>query len=213
MTSIKDRIVWMFREPRSGSTTAASVIARELHRKVLWIDTKSEYYNSTPSFYQKENDQSIIFDTHFFPALTSMKNYTNPILIRISRRDVVEQCLSFLACELMDWKFYNLKKSNDSPDNRNIFEEFTKTKIEIKKDRVDFFARHRMKQNKYWDEVSPSYEHQVIHYEDMADKVDIPVLGLYNLNLLTETIKLPDYKKDVFTNYDSVKEWLSVYKL
>lgn len=211
MKHIENRIVWLFREPRSGSTSSAGVIARKLNRKLFWIDSLPEYYRKIPIFSQKENDHEFIFDTHFFPGLTSMKNYTDPILIRISRRDVVEQCLSFLACELMDWKFFNMTHSLS--DSRNIFEEFTKTKVELKKDRVDFFARHRMKQNKYWDEVGTNYEHQVIYYEDMDKPVDIPILGLYNLNMLTETIKLPDYKKDVFTNYDQVKEWLSVYKL
>lgn len=211
MTTDK-RIIWMFREPRSGSTTAMQVILKKLNRRYNFITFDNNDYINIPEFQQQENDHEVILDTHFFPALLSMKNYDNPFLIRISRKDTVEQCLSFIACQLMNWEFFNLKVTGKD-DNRHVFEEFTKNKIEIKKDMVDFFARHRMRQNSYWEKIAPNHDHQVIYYEDMNEAVDIPKLGLYNLELLTETIKLPDYKKELFTNYDSVKEWLSVYKL
>ena len=212
-SDIENKIIWLFREPRSGSTTACAVITDTLNRQYRFIDNPPEIYKQTSVFYQEENDNKVVYNTHFFPALASMKNYTDPMLIRISRRNVVEQCLSFLACKLMDWKFFNLSSHKyQIDDNRQIFEEFCQSKIELKKEQVDFFARHRKRQNHYWNTYALEHDHQVIYYEDMDEPIDIPILGLYNLNLTTNTIKLPDYKKQVFTNCDAVEEWLSVYE-
>jgi hypothetical protein len=43
----------------------------------------------------------------------------------------------------------------------------------------------------------------------VTDPIDIPELNLYNLKIEDYTEKLPDYKKQVFTNYDEVESWVS----
>ena len=210
MKTIDNRIIWIFREPRSGSTTSAEVISKLLQRTHIFVDDSPEFYipNKLPTFGRKEDDEKIVYSTHFFPALKSMVNYNDPILIRISRKDVVEQCMSLLACQYMDFKFFNMSTYNFS-DNREIFERFSKTKIEIKKEDVLTWAGFKMNQNRLWNKISPIYENQTIYYEDIINGIDIPLIGLYNVNLTTVTQKLPDYKKEVFVNYDSVKEWLN----
>jgi hypothetical protein len=219
MKNISNRIVWIFREPRSGSTTAASIIAKSLKREWYFIDQEfkePEIFHLTeiPKFYQKEGDTNKLFHTHYFPALHSMKNYDDPILIRLSRKDVFQQCLSRIACDLMNWKFTNIRPdSYQLPDNKDIFEEFCKSKIEVRREHVDFFIRRRIQQNTLWQSIASRYENQTIYYEDLTKNVDIPVLGLYDICLNGETVKLPDYKKEVFTNYDTVNEWVSEYKL
>jgi hypothetical protein len=215
MNSIENRIIWVFREGRSGGTSAAEVIYRKLNRQYIFVDSSlypSTFYKKQGHqiFVQKEQDHKLLFNTHYFPALHSMCNYDDPILIRISRKNVVEQCLSFLAGQSMNWKFTNLK-ANGETQNLEIFEEFIKSKILIKKSDVDFFARHRMKQNYLWNHYAPDYDNQVIYYEDMMTNIDIPLLNLYNVTLTSETLKLPDYKKEVFVNYEDVEKWLSVY--
>lgn len=216
MKNIKDRIIWIFREPRSGSTSAVDVICNKLNRTYHFIDHDFKnpeifHLKKIPSFFQKEGDNQKLFHTHYFPALLSMVNYINPILIRISRKNVIEQCLSRIATDLMNWKFTNLRKNDDT--GKEIFDDFCKSKIEITKDQVDFYIKRRLQQNILWNNISHNYENQTIYYEDMCHSIDIPVLGLYNVDLTTETIKLPNYKENVFTNYDLVKKWLSEYKL
>ena len=212
MKNIDGRIIWVIREPRCGSSSAVGVMSDRLHRVNYFVE--SHVNGALTNLHQQEGDAGKILHTHHFSALRSINNYDNPILIRLTRKNSADQFLSEMACKLMDWKFTNmLVGATGDTDNRHVFEDFTKTKVTITQTQMNAWINHRTVCNALWDSVSSKYERQVLYYEDYTNEIDIPILGLYNVNLTAQTLELPDYKRTVFINYDAVVETFSKHNL
>ena len=92
-----NNIIWVFREHRSGSTWFIKKIAYLLKRPDNFLEMPEKLFLARK---QTNQDSKEILNTHNFVALKSLKNYTNPIVIRVSRKNKTEQFISEYICLL-----------------------------------------------------------------------------------------------------------------
>ena len=203
MINLANRQVWMFREPRSGSTGLTQALADKLNKTFLFIENKNQIVY----------DSSVLLNTHNFNLLDQIKEEHNPILLRCTRKDKFEQFLSLNMLHLT--RFTNIYTHQDGETERiNKFNKFVKeNNKEITKTEMLKFLVLKKNENLLWNQIASKFENHVFYYEDSAFPVDIPVLGMYNINIELEkyTEKIPEYKKDFYTNYDMVKQWMNIY--
>lgn len=127
LEQLKGRIIWVFREERSGSNWFIRTIINKLSRTStffeytqLKLSMDDIYYYNIPesiAYYinnrsQCETDAETILNTHEFICLQGLHNYQNPIVIRTSRRNRTEQ----LASEFISSQ---TRVFNDYPDVNN----------------------------------------------------------------------------------------------
>ena len=90
-------ILWIFREQRSGGTGFTSLIANRLNRIDKFVNSYPEDIESVKNISDPEN---YVFSTHSYNFIEIMNSYTKPVtLIRCTRRDKVEKCLSYLIAK------------------------------------------------------------------------------------------------------------------
>jgi hypothetical protein len=206
---IMKKTIWIFREERSGSTALTNLIASRLGILNYFMD---------PNFIPPpaSNDATALFDTHYFPYLENMSDYDNPLLIRCTRKNRVEQYLSQLMVRWMKKTVYRT-----IPDDELLlnFRTDTKTKFEqlffkvvptviTKRDLITVHTMFSEKQ-KLWEKHAKLYPNCTVYYEDLCEGIDIPLLGLTDCKLTDELVvqKLPDYKERIFLNYDMIVSW------
>ena len=207
MIDVVDRQIWIFREPRSGSTGLTKSLARLLSKEFLFVESKEELVYDT----------IVMNNTHNFDLLYQVKAEHNPILLRCTRKNRLEQFLSArtLALTRTHMDLFNIQddtKAEDLDKFNKFIKENTETVSEID---VFKFAERKKNEGLVWKQVSSKFDNHTFYYEDLTDPIDIPILGLYNIdiNLNNHTRKLPDYKKDFYTNYDEVKRWMDRYDI
>ena len=201
MIDLTNRQVWMFREPRSGSTGLTQALAAKLNKTFLFIEHKSQIVD----------DSSVLLNTHNFKLLHELKKENNPILLRCTRKNKFEQFLSLKMLWLTN--FTNIYQNGET-EKINKFNKFIKeNNKEITKGEVLKFLVSKKNENLLWNQLACNFETHVFYYEDLANVIDIPVLGMYNIDMDLEkyTKKIPEYKKDFYTNYDMVKQWIAIY--
>jgi hypothetical protein len=222
---LTNRAIWVFREPRSGSTLITNHLANCFQRffyfiegdeqhlfglKDLEIDAKQRLLSTTLSgtFKPNEQDCKFLYNTHFFELTKSMKNYENPLLIRCKRKNTVEQFLSSLACSKNHLAFRNLYSTDGEKSwNRKLFEKVLDQQITIQKEDYIGFLNHKLSGDRLWDEHATPYENYTVYYEDLATGIEIPELKLSGKPFIDSTIKIPDYKEKIFTNIEDVYVW------
>ena len=145
-----------------------------------------------------------------FEKLKELDRYNNPFVFRCTRKNKCEQFLSEVAIRHIGDSFRNIEKDVPTQDIESFYN-FTKQRIKIDLTNVVKFMRRKEHEDYLWNEYSTPYENYTLYYEDMSFPFDIPALNLYNVTIEHRTEKLPDYKRDVFTNYDQVVEWFSKF--
>ena len=197
----------MFREPRSGSTNVTKFLADVLAREFFFVDGKT--IEEVESRRSGLLSSKLLYNTHEFERLSELSNYNNPFIFRCVRKNWVEQFLSAYAVSQIGTNFRNIERY--SLTDIDSFHAFTKRQIEVPKRSVLNFINIKRHQEELWTTYSTSYDKHTLYYEDMSVPIDVPILNLYNITIENYTEKLPDYKRDVFTNYDQVADWFSQY--
>ena len=214
-----NRIIWLFRESRSGSTWLTSHLIKTLNKKSLFLD---DGLDNSMSLHKKidllkhreqqDSDYDYILHTHIHELTSILPKYNNPIVLRCSRKNKFEQFLSWCSIKYSHYSFFNLQK-NQSIEQNELYEQFISKKITITK--ADYLGWHRYevdRVNRCWELAKP-FENQIIYYEDMIDgTASIPSLNLHNIKMNDDNLilRLPEsYKKEMILNYNEVKEWFS----
>lgn len=199
-----NRIVWLFREPRSGSTWLSVYLANKLGRKWHMTDDKTLLEQESAELFQNPEDERLVLSTHSFGLLSSMKNYDNPILIRCYRKNVFEQFLSTVVTE--HTKFHNIVNGLGNRKFELIIQELEKNQLHIKKSRLEDYIMAKKSWNEYWNRYATLYEHYDVCYEDLVAGCELFDFG--KVTMSNHTKSLPkNYKSRVFVNYNEIKEW------
>lgn len=237
---LTNRVIWLFREPRSGSTWFRYKLLKVLNREYRPLSFPSNYPERVKELlknYGKQNDQfttvtqffknrnqelddiNCILDTHHFSALLSINNYTNPILIRIARKNRTEQFISgYLR------KINNILPVFTDEDLNN----FPKLEhINIPEDLAYKWVDKIKNDESLWNAHALPYENETVYYENLLEgwnskilpismnmnmNVDEPNDGTNKLNLHKipkETLKLPYNKKQLVKNYEQIDKIIS----
>lgn len=204
-----NKLVCIFREPRSGSTWLSNKVASVLNREHLFFESiipqdtteRKAYFENRK---QSLEDSNYVLSTHLFYALQHLKHYENILFIRTARKDITEQCISHLYNEYTEWKQPNIESIEDLVKFKSKFMGL------IQKDRVKIYMNQKISNMKMWDEFSSNIENRTIWYEDMPNGFDIPELGIHNLSMKSQdiTFKMPHNKKQLVSNYDQIDSWV-----
>lgn len=204
-------IIWVFREQRSGSTAFVEKLAHLLGRQNVMVEAN----NPIDNVINLENPQDYLFSTHQFDLLEQVDQlYTEPVLlIRCTRKDKVEQCLSLLIVRWAnfgrqeDQLQYNLKAS----DHENVFESASPT-IFTKAAVANYFNQVATIDT-FWNTYAQNHLNLTVYYEDLCSSgVNLFPLGINNLTIADDsyTIKLPNsYKDRLCINHAMVRRWAS----
>lgn len=204
-----DRCIWIYREMRSGSTWLASFLTNQLNRKHIFLDFYPELIaNLVPN---KEH-ASYIFSSHVIENLQPVKLYDDALLIRTARRNLFEQMLSLVF-------FRTYKNLTSSPANiwndtdRIKFEETTQNKYCTLSEQnvISWLEQKRVLDNE-WLNFTKDYPSQTLYYEDFEEGVLLDNTDIFIKLDSSGTQKLPEYKKNVFSNYDDIEHWFTKHK-
>jgi hypothetical protein len=218
MTILKDRPIWIFREHRSGSTWLAKTIAEILDREHIFFDTgdytklsgegQIKYFMNRPV---EPADNNRVFSTHTFKALESLDKYNNPLVIRCARRDVTEQFLSYWTCQATGFAFKHNHVDPMLNLGKKIFEKFQKERLVLNKQDLRKYLQLKQKYIYNWNEYASKHPTQTVFYEDLFDGVKIEGIDTpLKFDIQNDyMLKLPDYKQDVFVNYEQINEWVT----
>ena len=217
--------IWIIREPRSGSTWLTHHVAKQLGLLHFFIDRT--VVGSSPAESELEFDievlskevskfpkDSTIFSTHFFTMLHIMDRFEDPIIIRCTRRNKLEQFLSDYLAKTTNYSFTNITTDEQQQTTREIFEQLIETRLLVpKKDLVEYL-RIKKRNEVLWDTYATKFKNFTVYYEDLCENgVDIAPINLYNCRIEESghTEKLPEYKTKVFLNYDMIQNWIKDY--
>ena len=205
MIDLANRQVWIFREPRTGSSAFTESIRKLLGRGSIFVESPDQIIY----------DSSVVVSMHIFDFLKFLKREDKPIVLRCSRKNRLQQFLSLRA--MLATNFSNIRINNPesglcyNTDEVLNFESFIKkNKITISYEDFSKFRSDSIRTNLSWNYIASNFDHQVFYYENLNKIIDIPILNMYNINIEAEkyTKKLPDYKEELFTNISEVKKWM-----
>ena len=193
-------ILWLFREPRTGSTWLDIKLSKILNRErnFLGKPLKGEGLKFFLDRSQQDTDHNKILSTHYFEALKSLKNYNNPTIIRTLRKNKLEQFLSQYLGLYTEIRY-----------NKSLEENMSIGPIIVPKWKAIEFIELRKKNELLWDNYSNHYNNETVYYEDLLKgysfkHLPIPTIGM---NLDTEDLpkKIPYNKKEIVLNYDQLE--------
>lgn len=199
------RRVWVFRDRRSGSTAFTHVIANALGLRYEFINSFDEY----------QADPQALYNTHSFDILGNLKVSDNPLILRCTRKDKTEQVLSSYIARVGEvlYKKQMLQIFTGTTNTEELleFSELYSRTFAPSIGAIDKELRDIKKWDNIWNEFTSRFDNQTFYYEDITDTFDIPNLGMYNISVTRDnyTKKLPYNKRDIITNYDAVKEYIS----
>lgn len=199
------RRVWVFRDRRSGSTAFTHVIANALGLRYEFINSFDEY----------QADPQALYNTHSFDILGNLKVSDNPLILRCTRKDKTEQVLSSYIARVGEvlYKKQMLQIFTGATNTEELleFSELYSRTFAPSIGAIDKELRDIKKWDNIWNEFTSRFDNQTFYYEDITDTFDIPNLGMYNISVTRDnyTKKLPYNKRDIITNYDAVKEYIS----
>ena len=218
MNELTDRPVWIFREHRSGSTWLAKTIADILGREHIFFDT-GEFTRLTGEgqiqyFIDRQvepEDNNRVFSTHTFKALESLGKYNNPLVIRCTRRDVTEQFLSYWTCQATGFAFKHNHVDPMLNVGKKVFEKFQQERFMLNKQDLYRYIMLKQRYVYNWNEYAKNHQTYTVYYEDLFDGVKIEGIdALLKFDIQNDYMsKLPDYKQDVFVNYEQINEWVT----
>jgi len=215
---ITNRPIWLFREPRSGSSQLASFLTVFVNRKYYFIESNLENrfssgsYLETPTipeeslgyFIPKYDDSEYLYNTHCFNLLQVVHRYSDPILVRCIRENTIDQ---FLSTSALKTPFRNIYTNQDE-SNDQLYQTFIKQKLILTKRSYINFLNNKKQDQNYWENFSRNHENYTITYEQMiSGNIKIPVLGLdHKISGYTEQLPT-EYKQNMFLNFEEVYEW------
>ena len=232
-----NKIIWFFKEPRSGSSWLSHVLTHKLNRPIVHVDRelfqirqemakinipldslsnklstgsiqttsvgRTDYYNT-----------NLCYATHRFEVLAGLGIYKDPIAIRCIRSDLTELVLSRLAVDISSWRLVHMYKD----PTKNVLPTHTlnnliKNSIVVNKSDLMKYMIEIKHRDELWNTYSKNFENYTIVYEDLLEGVNLPIyegmikFGDYD----DDIIKTPDYKRDLFANYDQVVDWVNEF--
>jgi hypothetical protein len=216
------RTIFLFREPRSGSTWFSNHLAKHLNRNHCFVENKLNLQGmlgfSKARFLLEVNRHdanNTVFSTHYFTCLPLLEQYENPIVIRCSRKDKFEQFMSYVFLKYSQHTsipFTNIVSGEGEEKCCIYFDELINTQqTVVSKHEVISYINMVNQWDSFWNLYATKYEHHTVYYEDLCDSgIDIPSLGLYNCKIDSTgtTMKLPEYKSKVFLNYEMIHKWI-----
>ena len=221
---MNEKCVWLFKETRSGSDWLWRVICEKLHLECEHVDMVIESHlwrpggphsldfilsNTLPNFV----DIKKLYSTHQLKYLPLLQNYNDPFVIRSTRRNKAEQCMSILYGQLNGYTNKHFF-TDESKNNYNYFNYTLENPIYATKQQVKKIMENMKKNDEYWQNYSHCYENFLIVYEDLFEGLTIPYLEI-SLNFKKDkTIiqKSPDYKTKAFLNYSEIVDWCNEYE-
>jgi hypothetical protein len=207
--------LWIFREPRSGSTAFSQMVALHTNKTHCFLTSPAlSYFKSSPPKLDNLPDESTtVYSTHEFEFLDYMKYYTAPLLIRCTRLDKAEQCLSDLFVNYVNYYkpmnkwVHNIK----SDDDANLSAFYTDEPIFISKKQVIDYMMHSNRVDCVWKEKTKQHRTITVYYEDLCNGIDIPEIDFLNcrIDASSPTKKLPNYKSHSIMNESVIREWVA----
>ena len=206
------RIIWVLREYRSGSTWFTMKLCKLLNKEFYFFDNKLKTnFQDREKFFvsrkQEKDDYMRILNTHHYFALKSFNNYNNPIVFNVTRKNRTEQFLSFYFAFKYSSNIPNKVAVNLSKDKLDLFPKYEKHVVpEI--DALEF-CKTVKSNSKLWYNNCNNFEHETIYYEDLLDGYNSKLLRT-NLCMETEMdndlpVKLPYNKQEVVLNYSKIE--------
>ncbi len=200
---------------RSGSSAFSELLASHLGKNHCFVTFGAlDYFRSVPPKLDNLPDNSNnLYSTHTFDFLEYMTHYSDPLLIRCSRLDKAEQCLSNLFvrhinhCKPIAHRVHNIKTTDDA--NLSLF--YPDIPLYISKKQVIDYVRHTETVDRLWKEKTKHLPTLTVYYEDLCNGIDIPEIDFLNCQLddRSATQKLPNYKSHSIMNESAVREWVA----
>jgi len=209
------KIIWLFREPRSGSTWITRKLAELTAREHVFIEqtmsclTMDKRLAVFGNRVQTDRDYDSILSTHHFTFLEHMDKYTDPVLIRTVRKDVTEQFISHFLAGLTNWRYPNLHPEGNVNAIIDTFEQVGTGHI-IPRQQVESYIKQKKEWDRLWNQYATVYENCTVYYEDMVNGFNLPLLGLDGLQMkeVDTTMPMPYNKREIIRNYDQVDCWI-----
>jgi hypothetical protein len=211
MNEFLNRIIWVFREPRTGSSWFTHRLADTTQRTIHFFDIKEclrikpnerlDYFKNRK---QQFHDNNLILNTHYFSALNGLCNYDNPIIFRTCRKDKTEQFLSQYLLNFRHEKYINVKTDEDI----NNFPYIPPMIVPLNE--VYGFVKFNQKLDNEWTTFTKEYTTETVYYEDLLSNYNSTIMPLYNWSMLNSnendlTKKIPYDKTKIILNYDKIK--------
>lgn len=207
-----DRDIWIYRDPRSGSTGFSKYMSSVLNRRFYCADYHTHTIDDNGSvLWRGTPSVELMLNTHYTSTLENLPLYKNPFIFRCLRKNLCEQFLSLQLMGHVGSGFHNFEKFTDSPNTAGFYNFIETTKLTVSMLEVYHFLKFKKQEHTNWKKYTSGYETYTIFYEDINTPFDIPSLNLYNVNVDSHTEKLPDYKRKVFLNYDEVNQWINSF--
>lgn len=210
-----NRIIWVLRELRCGGTWFVDKLSHTYYKKPYMFELVPEYkilsYEERRLYYmnrkESNDDYTRVLNTHDFCAVDGLKNYSNPIVFRVLRRNKTEQFLSLYLGKLgkMHYHVY---------DNKHIRQLPKYDPMIIPKKGIDQFLRESYDNERLWNSISNLYETETLYYEDLLDTFTSKILPdvKWSMNEPTNDrlpLKMPYDKRKIFLNYDDIEKAIS----
>lgn len=221
---MNEKCVWLFKETRSGSDWLWRAICEKSHLECEHLDIIVEsHLSSGPDGLASANsflytvsnfaNPKKLYSTHRLGYLPLLQNYNNPFIIRSTRRNKAEQCMSILYGQLYGHTNKHFF-TDESKNNYNYFNHTLENPVYATKQQVKKIMKNMKVNDEYWQNYSHCYENFLIVYEDLFEGITIPHLEI-SLNFKKDkTIiqKSPDYKTKAFLNYSEIVDWCIEYE-
>ena len=210
---MNEKCVWLFKEPRSGSAWLWRVLCEKLNLECEHMDIIIESNNTYLDNISNFSSTRKLYSTHRLKYLPLLQNYNTPFIIRSTRRNKAEQCMSTLYLQLhgqTNEHFF----TDESKNFYNFFNHTLKNPVEVTKQQVKKIMENMRINDEYWENFSHRYENFVIVYEDLFEGITIPQLNI-SLNFSKDTTivkKSPNYKSKAFLNYNQIIDWCNEYE-
>jgi hypothetical protein len=219
--NIKDRQIWLFKEARSGSEWLWKTLEGRLQRNCFAVDPygfggvkPSKYETIFDEKIDKLSNTDVFYSTHYFPLLKEMKKLNNPYLIRSTRRNKAEHCMSMLYFKMFSNSYHHWY-IDPMEEARNIhFLRTLEKPVLVFKQEVLKEMQKIQRYDGLWREYSKDRDNYVIVYEDLETGVNLPLLDdpLKFSDNETFVKKTPYYKDKFFINYEQIIEWCKYYE-
>lgn len=215
MDEIKNKTIWLFRQPRTGGTWITTVMAKKLNKKIVYpFPLSNEDFLITE---EQVNPNNILATHNFRHGLPKLKNFKNQIIIRTSRKNKIDMLISESLSDTMS----EISKKKIRPNiwNKDMMDNYLNTLPSIKPYTIeravlDKFINGQIFHNRLWNEYSSEYESEVIYYEDVVSSWTSSILPI-TLSMTNDTneeydtpFKLPYEKKELILNYDELDKIL-----
>jgi len=219
--NIVDRHIWVFKEGRSGSEWIWKTLEKRFQKDCYSVDTKlfsgklvTQYESVFDSNINELSSSTCFYATHYFLLLQEMKKLDNPYLIRSTRRNKAEHCMSSLYFKMFGHVFHHLYKDPMEDARYNHFLKTLDKPVVILKQEVLHEMKKIQNYDILWRQHSKDYDNCVIVYEDLNNGVSLPLLEepLRFSDDETYVKKTPYYKDKFFANYEEIVEWCKYYE-